>query len=118
MADLKLARLPDRTPVKLTISVSPELHAALTAYAALYAETYGLEEPVAALAPAMLAAFLDSDRTFMRSRLKSLPKGRRPRITNGPRRRYVPTSRPCRANLPESASPRRSTPRAIPQPPP
>lgn len=71
MADLKLARLPDRTPVKLTISISPELHAALTAYAALYAETYGREEPVAALVPAMLAAFLDSDRTFMRSRMKS-----------------------------------------------
>lgn len=26
MADLKLARLPDRTPIKLTISVLPELH--------------------------------------------------------------------------------------------
>jgi hypothetical protein len=26
MADIKLARLPDRTPVKLTISISPDLH--------------------------------------------------------------------------------------------
>lgn len=67
MADLKLAKLPDRTPVKLTISVSPDLHGALTAYA----ETYGREEPVAELIPAMLASFLESDRAFALSRIKS-----------------------------------------------
>ena len=71
MADLKLACLPDRTPVKLTISVSPDLHDALTAYAALYAQSYGREEPVAVLVPAMLAAFLESDRAFVRGRAKS-----------------------------------------------
>lgn len=71
MVDLKLAKLPDRTPVKLTVSVSPDLHGALTAYAALYAETYGREEPVAELVPAMLAAFLESDRAFARARVKS-----------------------------------------------
>ena len=71
MADLKLAKLPDRTPVKLTISVSPDLHGALTAYAALYAETYGREEPVAELIPAMLASFLESDRALALSRIKS-----------------------------------------------
>jgi hypothetical protein len=32
MAELKLAKLPDRTPVKLTISVSPELNRALVDY--------------------------------------------------------------------------------------
>lgn len=68
MVDLKLARLPDRTPVKLAISVSPDLHEALTAYAALYAETYGCEEPLADLIPAMLASFLASDRAFARTR--------------------------------------------------
>ena len=68
MADLKLPRLPDRNPVKLSIAVMPELHQALVDYAALYATTYGRDEPVAELVPAMLAAFLDSDRTFIRGR--------------------------------------------------
>ncbi|EQB01039.1 hypothetical protein L286_16690 [Sphingobium sp. HDIP04] len=47
MADLKLGKLPDRTPVKLTITITPDLQAALQAYAAVYASTYGVEEPVA-----------------------------------------------------------------------
>lgn len=68
MADLKLPQLPDRTPTKLTISVRPDLHQALTDYAALYAQTYGREESLAELVPAMLAAFLESDRAFTRGR--------------------------------------------------
>ncbi len=68
MPDLKLAQLPDRTPVKLGISVTPDLHQALNDYAALYAQAYGREEPVADLIPAMLAAFLDNDKAFARSR--------------------------------------------------
>lgn len=68
MSELKLARLPERTPVKLTIMLAPELHAALGDYATFYAEFYGKEEPVAELVPAMLSAFLDSDRGFARRR--------------------------------------------------
>lgn len=64
MVGLKLARLPDRTPVKLAIIVMPELNDRLSAYARAYAEVYGVEEPVADLVPAMLTAFLDSDRAF------------------------------------------------------
>lgn len=64
MAELRLAKLPDRTPVKLAIQVMPDLHEALTDYAALYAQAYGREEAVAELIPAMLAAFLDGDRAF------------------------------------------------------
>lgn len=67
---LKLPKLPDRVPVKVTISVSPELNQALADYATLYAETYGQQEPIAELIPAMLATFLDSDRTFSRGRAK------------------------------------------------
>jgi hypothetical protein len=70
MANLKLTKLPDRTPMKLTISVSPDLHKALTDYAALYAEAYGREELVTELVPAMLVSFLESDRAFIRSRVK------------------------------------------------
>ena len=68
MAGLRLARLPDRTPVKLTISVSPELNQALADYAELYRETYGQADPVQELIPAMLASFLEGDRTFVRRR--------------------------------------------------
>lgn len=64
MAELRLGKLPDRTPVKLAIQVMPDLHEALTDYAALYAQAYGREEAVAELIPAMLAAFLDGDRAF------------------------------------------------------
>jgi len=68
MSDIKLPQLPDRTPVKLTISVLPDLHQALTEYAALYARTYGRDEPIVELIPAMLGAFLESDRAFARRR--------------------------------------------------
>ena len=68
MAGIKLGKLPDRTPVKLTISVPPDLRNALDDYAALYRETYGEEEPVVALIPQMLAAFLASDRGFAKAR--------------------------------------------------
>jgi len=68
MVDLKLARIPDRTPVKLTITVLPDLHQALQDYARIYAETYGRDEPVSELVPAILSAFLDSDRAFAKAR--------------------------------------------------
>ena len=68
MADLKLRKLPDRTPVKLTISVTPDLNRALCDYAAAYKEAYGQEDAVSDLIPAMLASFLGSDREFARRR--------------------------------------------------
>lgn len=66
MAELKLARLPDRTPVKLTITVGAELHQSLREYADLYKAAYGTEEQVADLVPFMLEAFLQSDKNFVR----------------------------------------------------
>ena len=71
MVDIRLKQLPERTPVKLTISLMPDLHTRIGEYAAFYRDQYGREEPVAELIPAMLAAFLESDRAFMRSRPKS-----------------------------------------------
>jgi len=67
MADLKLARLPDRTPIKLTITVGAELHQALKEYADLYQATYGTTEPVVDLIPYMLEAFLASDKAFAKA---------------------------------------------------
>jgi hypothetical protein len=68
MDAIKLAPLPDRVPVKLTISVSPELNQALSDYADAYAQVYGRAEADGELIPAMLSAFLDSDRSFVRAR--------------------------------------------------
>lgn len=71
MPDLRLPRLPDRTPVRLTVSLPPDLNQALGEYAGLYAETYGEPAPVSELIPAMLAAFLESDRAFARRRARA-----------------------------------------------
>jgi hypothetical protein len=71
MPELKLARLPDRTPVKLAVAVTPELHGRLVGYAAAYREAYGRDEALADLIPAMLTAFLESDRAFSRRRIAS-----------------------------------------------
>lgn len=70
MPDLKLPRLPDRTPVKITVALKPDLAEALTDYAALYAQTYGTTEPIAELIPAMLAVFIESDRSFAKLRVR------------------------------------------------
>lgn len=68
MTSLKLGKLPDRAPVRLTIGLAPELHRALTDYASLYREAYGQEESLVELIPFMLQSFLDSDRGFARAR--------------------------------------------------
>jgi hypothetical protein len=68
MADLKLPRLPDRTPVKMSIVVPPDLVAALNAYADAYEAAYGLKETVPDLIPYMLDKFIADDRSFTRTR--------------------------------------------------
>lgn len=65
---LKLAKLPDRTPVRLTIAVDPDLAAALSDYADIYRQTYGSEEKPEALVPAMIDGFLKQDTGFKRAR--------------------------------------------------
>lgn len=68
MPDLKLARLPDRTPVKLTITISPQLAHKLSVYVELYNAIYpGSSETVSDLVPYMLENFLDADRNFMKA---------------------------------------------------
>lgn len=70
MTELKLPKLPDRTPVKLTISILPDLNQALAEYAQKYHEIYGADESVSELIPYMLRSFLESDRGFVRARQK------------------------------------------------
>lgn len=61
---MKLAKLPDRNPVRLTFSALPDLNAALQAYEA----AYGQAVSVADLIPAMLEGYLESDRDFAKAR--------------------------------------------------
>ena len=78
MQELKLAKLPDRTPVRIPISVSPVLNQKLVAYADAYKQAYGQEEKVSDLVPFILEQFLDGDRQF-----KSIGKPRRTRKSAG-----------------------------------
>ena len=79
MAELKLARLPDRTPVKIAITVTPDLDTALRDYCDLYRTTYGDKGvAVADLIPAMLESFLASDRVFARARKDAVVAGKQP----------------------------------------
>lgn len=67
MPEIKLAKLPDRTPIKVTITVGAELHQALKEYSDLYQAAYGVVEQVPDLIPFMLEAYLASDKNFNRS---------------------------------------------------
>ena len=64
---LKLAKLPDRKPVKMTITLSVEQAKMLRAYAAANSEAYGEAEDAVALVPFILDAIIGADRVFKRS---------------------------------------------------
>ena len=81
MSGLKLGRLPNRTPVKYTVSAWQELASTLEQYAEAYHAAYGVAEPVAELIPYMLDNFLKSDRWFLtavRAAAPSSPPPARP----------------------------------------
>jgi len=65
---LRIGKLPDLKPVKMTIQVEPETHRMLEDYARLYVQSYGEEIEPAALVPSMLASFLASDNGFKKAR--------------------------------------------------
>jgi len=67
MKKVKLARLPDRVPVKMQVTLPPDLAARLRDYADLYAETYGAREEPADLVPFMLESFLRGDAGFRKA---------------------------------------------------
>ncbi len=99
MPDLKLAKLPDRTPVKITVTVGPDLNRSLHAYAELYRETYGAAESVGKLIPYILESFLESDRSFAKAR-KEGAIGERPAAP-----RLARPGRTRRGDSPSSSSP-------------
>lgn len=88
MTNLKLGKLPDRTPSKITITVSADLSQALNDYAALYRQTYGESETVAELIPFMLVGYLEGDRAFAKARKEGLPSAG---VSEKPRRQSAST---------------------------
>ena len=69
---LRIGKLPDLTPVKLTVSLDREVHQMLEDYARIYSESYGEAVKPSELIPSMIAGFLASDNGFKRAR-KALP---------------------------------------------
>lgn len=65
---LRIGKLPDLTPVKLTISLDREVHEMLVDYSCIYDESYGEAVKPAELVPPMIAAFLAADNGFKRAR--------------------------------------------------
>jgi len=66
--NLKIGKLPDMTPTKLSINVTPDLKSDLDIYAQLYQQAYGDKQNVANLIPLMLESFLASDSGFKKAK--------------------------------------------------
>ena len=96
MPELKLGKLPDRKPVKITITVSAALDKKLHSYAEAYRAAYGEDEKVSNLIPFMLEQFLDGDRGFAKARKEAEPAKDGPATAasarTGPKRRESPPS--------------------------
>lgn len=69
---LRIGKLPDLTPVKMTVSLDREVHEMLEDYARIYGDSYGEAVKPAELVPSMIAGFLSTDNGFKRAR-KALP---------------------------------------------
>jgi len=65
---LRIAKLPNLTPIKMTVSLEPELHKMLEDYAQIYSESYGEAVKPSELVPSMIAGFLATDNGFKRAR--------------------------------------------------
>jgi len=65
---LRIGKLPNLTPIKLNISLQPEVNQMLEDYARIYCDSYGETVKPAELVPLMIAGFLTSDSGFKRAR--------------------------------------------------
>ena len=65
---LRIGKLPDLTPVKLSTTLDPDTYACLKDYASIYAESYGEKVKPAELVPSMISIFLATDSGFRRAR--------------------------------------------------
>jgi hypothetical protein len=88
MPDLKLGRLPNRTPVKMAISIMPDYEEALRDYAAIHSAQHGVESTPADIASGMVEQFIINDREFAKARVAL--KAAEPDARSGPGRRDKP----------------------------
>lgn len=98
---LRLGPLPRTETVKLTITLSTAVKADLDRYAELFGVAHGEPVDAAALAPHMLAAFMERDRAFRRSRHSAASTDAKP---SGSRSTSVATSTTSEAAGDSSAS--------------
>ena len=82
---LRIGKLPDLTPVKMTVCLDREVHQMLEDYARIYGESYGETVKPAELVPSMIAGFLSTDNGFKRAR-KALVFSQNPKTTHQPRK--------------------------------
>lgn len=70
MTKLRLGRIEDEKPVKVTIELPGAVHRDLARYADAHARETGIERPlpVERLIPPMIERFMASDRAFARRR--------------------------------------------------
>ena len=65
---LRIGKLPDLTPMKMTVSLDREVYEMLEDYARIYGESYGEAVKPADLVPSMVSGFLATDNGFKRAR--------------------------------------------------
>lgn len=68
MPNLKLGAIPDDKPVRLTITLTAELHALLVEYAEVHSKQFNRRVPPEKLVPHMLERFIRTDRAFAKAR--------------------------------------------------
>jgi hypothetical protein len=68
MAKLKLSRVPDDKPVRLTVKLPRAVHLDLIAYGELLGDGTGQVVEPRNLIPPMLARFMSTDRAFLKAR--------------------------------------------------
>lgn len=65
---LKIGPVIERAPLKLGVSLAPDVHDALADYALLHAQEFGRDIALTELAALMIERFLQSDAGFRRAR--------------------------------------------------
>ena len=77
MPKLKLGAIPDDKPVRLTVTLTAELHALLVEYAEAHAKEFDRKVAPEKLVPHMLERFIRTDRAFAKARRRrpGTPRG-------------------------------------------
>ena len=68
MTSLKLKKIPDSTPVKLSLTLLPDVYADLLLYAEIYKQEHGQQETPPTLASHMIAGFMAADSGFRKAK--------------------------------------------------